>query len=142
MLVFVDESGDAGMKLERAASPFFVVTAVLFEDSDEATACDQKIDHIRKELGLPERTEFHFNKSRRPVREHFLQQVAPYDSFYPTPLILCRQPLIGSRPRPACPVGTRVSRRKAAIGRHEPAGITAGRLEKHSEQAEQACSSS
>ena len=28
------------------------MTAVLFEDRDEATACDQKIDHIRKELGL------------------------------------------------------------------------------------------
>lgn len=82
MLVFVDESGDPGMKLDRAASRFFVVTAVLFEDHDEATACDQKINHIRKELGFPERTEFHFNSSRRAVREHFLQQVAPYEFFY------------------------------------------------------------
>ncbi len=64
MLVFVDESGDPGMDLSKGASAYFVVTAVLFEDHDEAKACDQKIDHIRKELGLSEWAEFHFNKSR------------------------------------------------------------------------------
>ena len=82
MLVFVDESGDPGMDLSKGASAYFVVTAVLFEDHDEAKACDQKIDHIRKELGLCEWAEFHFNKSRRAVREHFLQQVAAYEFFY------------------------------------------------------------
>jgi len=70
------------MKLERATSRFFVVTAVLFEDRDEATACDHKINHIRKELGLPDCAEFHFNKSSRAVREHFLQQVSSYEFFY------------------------------------------------------------
>jgi len=34
------------------------------------------------ELGLPEHMEFHFNKSRRAVREYFLQHVAPYEFFY------------------------------------------------------------
>ncbi len=38
MLVFVDESGDAGMKLDGGSSEFFVVTAILFEEHDEATA--------------------------------------------------------------------------------------------------------
>ena len=50
MLVFVDESGDAGMKLERTSSPFFVVTAVLFEDREAAATCDRRIDHFRKGL--------------------------------------------------------------------------------------------
>jgi len=72
MLVFVDESGDPGMKLDKGSSALFIVTAVLFEDRDEALACDQKIDHIRKELGLTEKTEFHFNQSRKSVREYFL----------------------------------------------------------------------
>ena len=39
MLVFVDESGDAGMKLGAGSSDYFVVTAVLFEDHDEAARC-------------------------------------------------------------------------------------------------------
>ncbi len=82
MLVFVDESGDAGMKLGRGSSPYFIVAAVLFEDDDEALACDQRIAHIRRELGLYGRAEFHFNQSSRQVREYFLQQVAPYEFFY------------------------------------------------------------
>lgn len=82
MLVFVDESGDPGMKLDRASSPHFVVAAVLFEDPDEATACDQRINHIRTELGFSPQTEFHFNKCSRTVREHFLTHVAPYEFFY------------------------------------------------------------
>ncbi|MCK6486505.1 MAG: DUF3800 domain-containing protein [Phycisphaerae bacterium] len=94
MLVFVDESGDPGMKLERASSPYFVVTAVLFEDHDEAGACDQRIDLIRRELGLPETVEFHFNKSSRRVREYFLQEVAPYQFFY-IAVVLNKRKLFG-----------------------------------------------
>jgi hypothetical protein len=82
MSIFVDESGDPGMKLRRGASPYFIVTALLFEDRDEAMACDQKVNHVRKELGLPPTTEFHFNKSSRAVREYFLPQMAVYEFFY------------------------------------------------------------
>lgn len=82
MLVFVDESGDAGMKLERASSSHFVVTAVMFEEYDEAAACDQRIGLLRRELNLPPEVEFHFNKSSRRVREGFLRGVAPYQFFY------------------------------------------------------------
>lgn len=81
MLVFVDESGDPGMK-KPGASSYFIVTAILFEDHDEAQACDDKINHLRKELGLSEKTEFHFSKCRRAVREHFLRQVAHYEFLY------------------------------------------------------------
>ncbi len=72
MLVFVDESGDPGMKLEAGSSAVFVVTAVLFEDHKEATACDRRIDHIRREVGFSEHREFRFNKCSRPIREHSL----------------------------------------------------------------------
>ena len=40
MLVFVDESGDPGMKLGAGSSDLFVLTAVLFQDRDEALRCD------------------------------------------------------------------------------------------------------
>lgn len=82
MLVFVDESGDAGMKLGQGSSDFFVVTAVLFEDHDEATQCDHRIDLIRSELGLSERYEFHFNKCHKTIREVFLDKVSSFDFFY------------------------------------------------------------
>lgn len=36
MLVFLDESGDPGLKLKQGSSQYFIVTIVIFEDKDEA----------------------------------------------------------------------------------------------------------
>jgi hypothetical protein len=82
MLVFVDESGDAGMKLNAGSSSLFIVTAVLFEDFDEANKCDAHIDALRAELGLSPYHEFHFNKCSKRIRSQFLDAVAPFDFFY------------------------------------------------------------
>ena len=49
------------MKGKPGSSRFFVVTAVLFEDNEEAEMCDKRIDELRAELGLSEKFEFHFN---------------------------------------------------------------------------------
>lgn len=51
MLVFIDESGDSGMK-NRAGSQYFFITAVLFEDNDEALACDNRINSLREQMRL------------------------------------------------------------------------------------------
>jgi uncharacterized protein DUF3800 len=80
MLVFIDESGDPGMK--SASSPYFVVTLVWFEDNDVANAVDCRIALLRKELGLPEHFEFHFSRIKTGFREAFLRAVAPYEFFY------------------------------------------------------------
>jgi len=48
MLVFVDESGDTGLRLSKGSSNYFVVTLVSFQDHDEATRCDRTIDELRK----------------------------------------------------------------------------------------------
>ncbi|NLG42006.1 MAG: DUF3800 domain-containing protein [Phycisphaerae bacterium] len=82
MLVFVDESGDAGMKPDRQSSPYFVVTAVLFEDHEEAQACDRLIDKLRGRLEVGAAAEFHFSKSRRQIREQFLQHAARFGFSY------------------------------------------------------------
>jgi hypothetical protein len=37
MLVFIDDSGDPGFKLDRGSTPFFVIALVIFEDELEAT---------------------------------------------------------------------------------------------------------
>lgn len=82
MLVFVDESGDTGLKLEKGSSKFFTVTLVLFEDNDEALACDQRIQLLKRELGYREDCEFHFKTNSRRVRQKFFEAVAPYNFFY------------------------------------------------------------
>ena len=32
MLVYVDESGDAGLKISQGSSPYFVVALIVFDD--------------------------------------------------------------------------------------------------------------
>lgn len=82
MLVFVDESGDAGLKLDQGSSEYFVVTLVAFEENDEAEALDKRIDLLKRELGMNPLGEFKFNKSNKNIRNQFLRAVLPYTFFY------------------------------------------------------------
>ena len=47
MLVFLDESGDPGMKLQQGSSEYFFVTLVIFEDNEEALRADHHISGLR-----------------------------------------------------------------------------------------------
>jgi hypothetical protein len=82
MLVFVDESGDTGRKLEKGSSRYFIISLILFADKDEATACDQRISLLRRELGRDDKFEFHFAHNSQNIREKFLTAVAPYNFMY------------------------------------------------------------
>ena len=82
MLVFIDESGDAGLKLDKGSSPFFTVGLVIFEDNEEATACDQRIELLKRELSWRPESEFHFKRNSDKVRRAFLGAVTPYNFFY------------------------------------------------------------
>ena len=82
MLVFIDESGDPGLKIEKGSSKFFTVALVIFEDKEEALACDQRIKLLKRELGWEENSEFHFKRNSDKVRRAFLKAVAPYNFFY------------------------------------------------------------
>lgn len=82
MLVFIDESGDSGLKIDKGSSRFFTVGLIVFEDNDEVLACDQRIKLLKKELGLPENYEFHFKRNSDKVRRGFLAAIAPYNFFY------------------------------------------------------------
>lgn len=82
MLVFVDESGDTGRKLEKGSSRYFIISLILFVDRDEATACDHRISLLRRELGREEMFEFHFAHNSQNIRGKFLAAVAPYNFTY------------------------------------------------------------
>jgi len=82
MLVFIDESGDPGMQGKDGSSQVFVVTAVTFEDRDEAQACDDRVTALRAEMHKPEHFEFHFNSCCRDIRLQFLRETAKFQFFY------------------------------------------------------------
>jgi hypothetical protein len=82
MLVFFDESGDSGMKKREGSSRVFIVTAVLFEENEEAELCDTRINDLRQELKVHPRFEFHFNKCCDRYRKAFLNSVAGSNFFF------------------------------------------------------------
>lgn len=82
MLIFIDESGDPGLKIEAGSSKYFVIVLVAFDDHDEALAADDRISLLRIDQGFPAKFEFHFNKMKPAYRRLFLEAVAVYDFFY------------------------------------------------------------
>lgn len=82
MLVFIDESGDTGLKFNKGSSKYFVITLTTFEDNEEALGCDQRIELLKKELKMPEGFEFKFNRLRKNQRIKFFEAVLPYSFFY------------------------------------------------------------
>lgn len=82
MLVFIDESGDAGLKLDKGSSRLFTVVLVVFEETEEAEKTDKRIDLLRSELGLHPQFEFHFNGMNHRLRRTFLETVSTGGFFY------------------------------------------------------------
>jgi len=82
MLVFIDESGDTGFKLDKGSSRYFVISLVIFEENTEAIACDKRIQLLKQELKYSENFEFHFKENSHRVKMAFLEAVAPYNFFY------------------------------------------------------------
>ena len=77
MLVFIDESGDTGRKVELGSSRYFIVSLALFEEHEEAINCDQRIGLLRKELKIADRFEFHFSDNSHNIRLAFLNAIQP-----------------------------------------------------------------
>ena len=82
MKIYIDESGDSGFKFDKGSSKFFTVAMVIFNDHDEANACEDRINLLKRELGHSENFEFHFIDNSFNIREHFFRAVAPYDFYY------------------------------------------------------------
>lgn len=76
MLVLIDESGDAGFKIAKGSSPYFVVSMVIFYSYDAAEKVSKVIAETRNQLGV--KPEFKFNKSSHAVRDAFFTSVSPF----------------------------------------------------------------
>ncbi len=75
MLVFIDDSGDPGFKLEKGSSKFFIIVGVIFDDELEAEKTAVAVKELKRKLKFPDTVEFKFNKSRRVTKERFLQTI-------------------------------------------------------------------
>jgi len=78
MLVFVDDSGDPGFKVEKGSSPVFVIACVIFDDELEAEKTAVAIKEFRRKLNKSDRFEFKFNKASKRFRLKFLKHIANF----------------------------------------------------------------
>lgn len=78
MLVFVDDSGDPGFKLDKGSTKFFVISLIIFDDELEAEKTAIAIKELRRSLKFPDDMEFKFNKSSKDVREKFLRTISSF----------------------------------------------------------------
>jgi Protein of unknown function (DUF3800) len=77
MLVFIDESGDPGFRLEKGSSAVFVAALVVFRDHAQARATDAAIETAAIRLGI--KPEFKFSKCRPEIRDAFFAAVQRFD---------------------------------------------------------------
>lgn len=78
MLVFIDDSGDPGFKVEKGSSSVFVISLVIFDDDLEAEKTAVEIKQLKRDLKFPDSVEFKFHQSRIQVKHKFLQKVSKY----------------------------------------------------------------
>jgi hypothetical protein len=76
MLVFIDESGDSGFRLDKGSTAVFAVAMVIFGDAAEARRTDEAIRALQAEWKV--KPEFKFSKASNDVRDAFFQTVAPF----------------------------------------------------------------
>jgi hypothetical protein len=74
MLVFIDESGDPGFKLEKGSSPIFVAAMVIFVSDRAAASAQAKISVLMAKLRV--KPEFKFNKCKDDFRDAFFNEIA------------------------------------------------------------------
>lgn len=78
MLIYIEDSGDPGLKVKRGSSKVFVLVMVIFEDDLDAEEMALKIKRLRQELKKNENFEFKFNKCSKRFRIRFLSVVSPF----------------------------------------------------------------
>jgi len=79
MLVFIDDSGDPGFKLDRGSTAYFVIAMVIFDDELEAEKTAVAIKELKRKIGFSDNTEFRFFKTRKDIRVKFLEAVKPFN---------------------------------------------------------------
>lgn len=81
MYVFIDDSGDAGFKLDSGSSELFVIACCVFETSVFAESTAEKVRLLRDELGRSKLSEFKFSKTKLDLQQTFFKALDP-DLFF------------------------------------------------------------
>lgn len=75
MLIFLDESGDAGFKFDQGSTTHFVIALVIFDQPLDAEETGLHIKRLRQRLNVSSQYEFKFSQSKDYFRYQFLDTV-------------------------------------------------------------------
>src|SRR4030042_6366471 len=78
MLVFIDDSGDPGFKIDKGSTKVFVIALVVFDDDLEAEKTSLAIKELRRKLKVSDFYEFKFNKTNKKFKDLFFETVKTY----------------------------------------------------------------
>lgn len=81
MLVFIDDSGDAGFKLTQGSTRSLVIACCAFTDDAHAERASRELRDLRDSMGMNESQEFKFAKTSRDRRLEFMN-VAVRQGFF------------------------------------------------------------
>lgn len=73
MLIFIDESGDPGFRIDQGASPIFVAAMVMFATAADAAMTEAAIN--ASEARRLHKPEFKFSKCSNEIRDKFFEAV-------------------------------------------------------------------
>lgn len=100
MLIFMDESGDTGFKLNKVSSKYFVLTAVIFDSLEEAEKANEAVKEVRKELKRSESLEFKFSTGTNDAaKELFLRKLSKCNFRYRS-VVIDKKTLMQREPNP------------------------------------------
>ncbi len=87
MFLFIDESGNAGVRFDAGSSRFFVVAAVIIQNEQMLNSCERILQRAKQSLKLSKNYELHFRENSHAVRMNILQQITPLDWQYVATII-------------------------------------------------------
>lgn len=79
MLVFVDDSGDPGFRVDKGSTPVFVIALVIFDDVLDAEKTSLAIKELRRELRASDKFEFKFSKTDKRFRKAFIERIKDFN---------------------------------------------------------------
>jgi hypothetical protein len=75
MFIYIDESGDTGLKIKTGSSLFFVLAMIIFKNEEDKLLSIDLISKIKNKINKPQNFEFHFYKNNTKIRESFLSAI-------------------------------------------------------------------
>lgn len=78
-LIFIDDSGDPGFKLNRGASKFFIIACVVFDSKIGAEYTSASLKMLKEKMGWKQEREFKFHRANDMQKEMFFAAIKNHD---------------------------------------------------------------